>query len=236
MHNIWAIGRRDVGAYFNSPIAYIVITAFLLPCGYLFFSQAFLTGEATMRPFFALCPLIFIFFAPAVTMRLLAEEKRSKTIEQLLTMPVSDWQVVLGKFFAALTVMAVAILLTLTYPVSLNAFGDLDWGAITGGYVGLLLLASTYVAIGLMASSWTENQVVAFIIAFAITFALFLIGKLLPVIPPSLAPLLDYLSLDVHFNNISRGVLDTRDLIYYVSLSGGCLFFATQSLDRRNWG
>ncbi|MCC6749577.1 MAG: ABC transporter permease subunit [Deltaproteobacteria bacterium] len=235
MHNVLTICRRELGAYFNSPVAYIVVTVFLLASGYLFFSQVFLVGEATLRDFFGISPLIFIFFAPAVTMRLIAEEKRSGTMELLITLPVKDWEVVVGKFLASLGLLGTAILLTLTYPLSLSTMGKLDWGAVTGGYLGLLLLGSTYLAIGLMASSWTRNQVVAFIISFAITFALYLSGKLLPLMPPSLAPIIEYVSLDSHFNNIARGVIDTRDLVYYLSLVGACLFVATQSLESRRW-
>lgn len=235
MANVLTIARRELGAYFNSPVAYIVVTVYLLVTGYLFFAQLFVAGEATMRELFNLGPLIFIFFAPAITMRLLAEEKRTKTIELLITMPVTDWQVVLGKFFGATALLAVAILLTLAYPLSLSHLGDFDWGVIAGGYTGMLLLGAAYVAIGLMASSWTSNQVVAFIIAFAISFALYLAGKLLAFMPPSLAPVVEYVSIDEHFANIARGVVDTRDLVYYASLVGACLFIAVQSLDSRRW-
>ncbi len=235
MGNTLTILRRELGAYFNSPVAYIVVTVFLLVSGYLFFSQVFLVGEATVRDFFGITPLIFIFFAPAVTMRLLAEEKRSGTLELLITMPVTDWEVVLGKFLASLALLSVAILLTLTYPLTLSTMGELDWGTVIGGYLGLLLLGGAYLAIGLMASSWTQNQVIAFIVAFAITFALYLCGKLLPLMPAALAPLIEYISLDAHFANISKGVIDSRDLVYYLSLIGACLFLAAQSLDSRRW-
>ena len=235
MGNTLTIFKRELGSYFNSPVAYIVITVFLLVSGYLFFSQVFIANEATMRDLFGITPLIFIFFAPPVTMRLLAEEKRSGTIELLITMPVKDWEVVMGKFLAALTLFTVAIALTLVYPYTLSLFGDLDWGTVAGGYIGLVLLWGTYVAIGIMASSWTRNQVVAFIIAFGIIFVLYLLGKMLPLLPASLAPVLQYLSLDFHFTKIARGVVDARDVIYYVSLMAACLMLAVQSLDSRRW-
>ncbi len=235
MGNTLTITRRELGSYFNSPVAYIVITVFLLVSGYLFFSQVFLVNEATLRDFFSTTPLIFIFFAPALTMRLLAEEKRTGTLELLITMPVTDWQVVLGKFFAALAVLAVAIVLTFAYPITLSRMGELDWGAVVGGYLGLLLMGAAYVAIGLMCSSWTRNQVIAFIVSFGITFSLYLCGKLLPLMPSALAPVVEYISLDAHFTNIARGVIDSRDLIYYGSLIGACLFLATRSLDSRRW-
>jgi ABC-2 type transport system permease protein len=235
MGNTGTILKRELGAYFNSPVAYIVITVFLLVCGALFFSQAFLVKEATMRDFLGYTPFIFLFFAPAISMRLLAEEKRSGTLELLITMPVGDWEVVLGKFFAALAVLGLAVLLTLAYPITLSFMGDMDWGTVAGGYLGLLLLGGMYLAIGLMASSWTKNQVVAFILAFAITFTLFICGKMLPLIPSSLAPLVEYIGVDSHFNNIAKGVIDSRDLVYYFSITGVCLFLAVQSLDSRRW-
>jgi ABC-2 type transport system permease protein len=235
MGNTLTIFRRELGSYFNSAIAYIVITVFLLISGYLYFSQVFLVGEATLRDFFGITPLIFIFFGPAVTMKLLAEEKRAGTIEILVTMPVTDWQVVVGKFLAALSVISVAILLTLAYPITLSTMGDLDWGAVIGGYIGLVMLAGAYVAIGVMTSSWTRDQVVSFIVAFGITFSLYLLGKMVPLMPAGLAPIIEYMTLDSHFNNIAKGVIDSRDVIYYVSLIGACLFMATQSLDSRRW-
>ena len=235
MKNIWTIGKRELGAFFNSPVAYIVIFIYLLVSGYLFFSQVFLVGEASLRDFFGTAPLLFIFFFPAITMRLLAEEKRTKTIELLITLPVTDWQVILGKFVGAFGVLVVALALTLAYPMTLSAMGDLDWGTVAAGYMGLLFLGATYIAIGLMASSWSKHQVVASLATIAITFALYLAGKMLPLLSPALAPVVEYISLDSHFVNISRGVLDTRDLVYYLSLIGLCLFFAVISLSSRAW-
>jgi ABC-2 type transport system permease protein len=235
MKNTLTIFRRELGSYFNSPIGYIVITVFLLFSGWLFFDRVFLYGEASVRGYLELTPLIFVFFCPAVTMRLLAEEKRTGTIEYLITMPVSDWQVVLGKFLAALAVIAVAVLLTLAYPITLDRFGDMDWGVVFGGYLGLLLMGGAYIAIGIAASSWTSDQVVSFIVAFGITFTLFLLGQLLPLMPPALRPVLGYLSVHTHFENLAKGVVDLRDLVYYGSLIVACLFLAVQSLDSRRW-
>jgi len=237
MGNTLTIFRRELGSYFNSPVGYIVVTAFLVGVAYLWIEvgQVFVEGEATLRGYFYWAPFIFTLFVPAVTMRLLAEEKNSGTLEILITMPVRDWEVVVGKFLAALAVITVAILLTLAFPITLSQFGDLDWGAVVGGYLGLLLLAGAYVAIGLMASSWTSDQVVSFIIAWGITFSLWLFGKLLPLMPSALAPVVEYISLDTHFGNISKGVIDSRDIIYYLSLIVACLFLAVQSLDSRRW-
>ena len=153
------IARRELGTYFNSPVAYIVISAYLVASGALYFLQVFLIKEATLRDFFAVQPLLFIFFAPAISMRLLAEEKRSGTVAMLFTLPLDDWDVVIGKFLAAMSVMGVGVLLTLAYPITISRLGPLDWGATIAGYVGLLMMGGAYIGIGLMASSWTKNQI-----------------------------------------------------------------------------
>ena len=234
MHAL-TIARREMRAYFNSPVAYIVVTVFLVLAGFLFFTQALLGGQAEMRPLFDIAPLLFVFLAPAITMRLLAEERRTGTFQLLITLPLRDRDVVLGKFLGALALLTTAIALTLAYPLTLSRLGDLDRGAVIGGYLGLVLMGGGYLAIGLMASAWTRNQIVAFIVAFAISFALFLMGRLGPLVPPALAPVIDYLSLTSHFENIARGVIDTRDVLYYGSLITGCLFVCAQSLASRQW-
>lgn len=233
--NSLTIARREFAAYFNSPIAYIFIVFFLLVTGHLFFTQLFLAGEADMRPFFGLAPLIFCFFAPAVTMRLFSEERMQNTLEMLMSFPLTDWEVVVGKFLAALGLVAVALGLTLPYAIFVRAYGPLDWGPAIGGYLGLLLMAGAYLAIGVMTSVWTKNQIVAWIVAAAICFALYLSGKLMQVAPAGFAPLLQAISLDYHFQSIARGVIDTRDLLYYLTLMGVSLVIAEASLASRRW-
>lgn len=235
MRNVLTIAKRELRSAFNSPIAYIVLTVYLLISGYLFFTQIFIGRQAEMRQLFELTPLLFVFITPAIAMRTLAEERRTGTLEVLLTLPLSDGQVVLGKFLGALGLIVVGVGLTSVYAYTVSRYGDLDGGAVLGGYIGLLLLACAYVAIGVMASSFTRNQVVAFIIALGICFALFMMGKIVQVVPRSIAPLVSYMSLDSHFHGIARGVVDTRDLVYYASLTGACLFIAAQSLASRQW-
>jgi ABC-2 type transport system permease protein len=172
---------------------------------------------------------------PLMTMRLFAEEKAQGTLEMLLALPVTDWEVVLGKFVGAMGIVATMLTLTLPYPVFLAAYGPLDWGPVIGGYIGLFLMASAYVSIGVMTSTWTREQLIAAIIAFLIGFALFLVGKLLAVMPLWLAPLLQALSFDHHFQSISRGVIDSRDLLFFASLTGVCLLVAQTSLESRRW-
>jgi len=229
------ISRREIRTYFNSPVAYIVVPVFLVITGYLFFTQLFLEKQADMRGFFNIMPLLFMFLIPAITMRLLADEKSSGTLELLITMPVRDWEVVVGKFLAAMALLCTAIGLTLVFAITVKSLGPLDRGPTIGGYLGLVLMGGAYVSIGVMASSLTRNSIVSFIVAFAISFALYLLGRLTQFLPEALQRLVAYLSIDGHFENIGRGVIDTRDLIYYLSVMGVCLLVATLSLESRRW-
>jgi ABC-2 type transport system permease protein len=229
------ISKREIRTYFNSPVAYIVVTVFTVVFGFFFFNNLFVEKQADMRAFFSLAPLMFCFFAPAVTMRLLAEEKGSGTIELLITMPVRDWEVVVGKWLAAMTLLLATLALTLVFAITVSRLGPLDRGPAIAGYLGLLLMGGSYLAIGVMASSFTRNQVVALIISFGICFAFFLFGKVLPFVPERLQPLVSFLSTDTHFENISRGIIDSRDLIYYASVIVVSLLVATTSLESRKW-
>ncbi len=235
MHNIWSIYKKELKSYFNSPVAYIVITVFLLFSGWFFSSNFFLMGQATVRTALTVIPLIFIFFIPAMTMRSIAEEKKSGTIELLVTMPTRDVEIILGKFFASLTLLIVAVFFTLSYVLTASLLGNLDEGPTFGGYLGLILLGSAYLAIGIFASSTTENQIVAFIIGFAIIFVFFMLDKVLIFIPTPLVSIFEYLSTDYHFNSLARGVIDTRDIIYYISLTTFTLVLAARSLESRKW-
>jgi ABC-2 type transport system permease protein len=230
------ISRREIRTYFNSPVAYIVVSAFTLIAGGMFFGfQLFLAGEASLRGFFENMPLLFMFLAPAITMRLLADEKSSGTLELLITMPVRDWEVVVGKFLAAMALLAAALGLTLAFAITVRALGPLDRGPAIGGYLGLLLMGGAYVAIGVMASAFTRNSIVAFIVAFVISFALFILGHVISYMPQSLQPITSFIAIGSHFANISRGVVDSRDVIYYLSVMGVCLLVATLSLESRRW-
>jgi ABC-2 type transport system permease protein len=229
------ISRREIRTYFNSPVAYIVVTVFTIITGYLFFTQLFVEKQAELRAFFGVMPLLYMFMVPAITMRLLADEKGSGTLEMLITMPVRDWEVVVGKFLAAMALVASALGLTLVFAITVKLLGPLDRGPAIGGYIGLLLMGGAYVAIGVMTSAFTRNSIVAFIAAFGISFALYLFGRLTQFVPQSLQPILAFLSIDGHFENVGRGVIDTRDVIYYLSVIGGCLLVATTSLESRRW-
>jgi ABC-2 type transport system permease protein len=229
------ISRREIRTYFNSPVAYIVVTVFTAITGYLFFTQLFLEKQADLRQLFGLMPFLFMFVVPAITMRLLADEKSSGTLELLSTMPVRDWEVVLGKFLAALALVCTAVGLTLVFALTVRMLGPIDRGPTIGGYVGLVLMGGAYVAIGVMCSALTRNSIIAFIASFGLCFALYLFGKLTQFVPESLQPLVSFLSIDGHFDNIGRGVIDTRDVIYYLSIIGTALLLATTSLESRRW-
>ena len=229
------ISRREIRTYFNSPVAYIVVPVFVIITGYLFFTQLFLEKQADMRGFFNIMPLLFMFMIPAITMRLLADEKSSGTLELLITMPVRDWEVVVGKFLAAMALLCTAIGLTLVFAITVKSLGPLDRGPAIGGYLGLVLMGGAYVSIGVMASALTRNSIVSFIVAFAISFALYLLGRLTQFLPQALQKLVAFLSIDGHFENIGRGVVDSRDVIYYLSVMTVCLLLATLSLESRRW-
>jgi ABC-2 type transport system permease protein len=229
------IAKREFAAYWNSPIAYILVIAFLVISGFLFFSQVFLGRQASMRAFFDFMPLLFMFLSPAMTMRLLAEERGSGSIELLITLPVRDSEVVVGKFLAAVGLLLSMLVFTLAYAFTVRYFGHMDWGAVVGGYVGLILMASAYLSIGIAASAFTKNQITAFIAAFFVCFFFWAFDKTLAFMPDKLAPLIQFISFGSHFQSIERGVLDSRDILYYASFIALSLLISVQSLESRRW-
>lgn len=224
MRQVKHIFKKEFTTYFVSPVAYIVISIFLLVTGWFFFTTFFLYNQADMRNFFVLLPITFSFVVPAVTMRLFSEELSTGSYEVLLTMPVTFRDVVLGKFFAALAFVAAALIPTLAYPITVSFLGRLDWGPVAGGYIGAVLLGASFVSVGLFASSLTRNQIVAFIVATAVCFSLTLIDKMLFFLPQSLVGLMEYLGADFHFENISKGIIDSRDILYFLSVSFVALY------------
>jgi ABC-2 type transport system permease protein len=195
----------------------------------------FLINVASLRLMFEWIPLVFLFVVPAITMRLLAEEKKAGTIELLTTKPLHDWEVVVGKFLAAWALIGLALVPTLIYYITVAFLGDIDHGPVIGGYLGLLLMAGVYVAVGLLASSLTENQIVAFIVGLLMMFTLFMMDKVLIFVPEFMTSIVEYLGVDFHFSNIARGVIDSRDIIYFGSVLGFTLYLSVVSLERRKW-
>lgn len=219
MRPVLHLFKKELSIYFISPIAYIVISIFLLVTGWFFFTTFFLHNQANLRFFFALLPITFSFVIPAITMRLFSEELNVGSYETLLTMPITFQDVVLGKFAAAVAFVLTMLVPTVSYPITVTFLGQLDWGPVIGGYLGAALLASAFCSIGLFASSLTRNQIIAYIIAVAICFALTLVDKMLFFLPQSLLGLLEYLGADFHFSNISKGVIDSRDVLYFLSVT-----------------
>ena len=241
MQNIITIFLKEFKAYFFSPIAYVVITVYLIVSNILFFQGFFLINQADMRGYFSLLPWIFLFFVPAITMRSWAEEKKLKTMELLLTWPINDVEVVVGKFLASFCFLAISLLLSITIPITIAILGNPDGGAIVGSYIGALFLGAAYLAIGLWISSLTENQIIAFIVGVVVTFILFMVGNpFITMLNPKIfnfdiVPILMFLGLGNHFESISRGVLDSRDIIYYLSVIGFFLFLNIRSIESRKW-
>ena len=237
MRNTMPIFRREFVSYFNSPIAYIYLTVFIGLSSWLFFKGFFLIGEASMRPFFGLLPWVFLFFLPAVTMRLWAEEKKVGTMELLMTLPVTDFEAVLGKFLASFAFLLVSLGLTFILPIVVGVLGDPDPGQIFGGYLGAVLIGAAYLSVGLFISSLTENQIVAIIASVVVIFGLFILGEdfVLFGVPDWLVPVFSFLGLGGHFDSISRGVIDSRDIIYYLSVIGVFLYLNVKSIEARKW-
>ena len=234
MSHFTHIFKREFRSYFLSPIAYIVISIFLLVTGWFFFSTFFIYNQASLRIFFNLLPIIFSFVVPAITMRLFSEELNIGSYEILRTMPVTLLDIVLGKFTAALVFIGVMLIPTLAYPACISFLGKLDWGPVVGGYIGALFLGAVYSSIGLFASSLTRNQIIAFIIGIAVCFGLTLVDKMLFFLPGALVGFFQHLGADYHFQNISKGVIDSRDLLYFISTGFVGLYATGLVLKGRN--
>lgn len=217
---LWkTVMARELHSYFTSPIAYIVTALFLVSSGFLFFSTFFLGDRAELRSFFYRLPVLFSFFIPALTMRIFAEEKKSGSLETLMTLPVTTFDVVLGKYLATLISSLAMLVPTLSYVIACNMFGHPDGGPIWGGYIGAIFLAAAFTAVGLFSSSVTKNQILAFFMALAICIFSTFVGSFIVLLPSFLATLFTFISASSHFDSISRGILDSRDLIYFISVT-----------------
>lgn len=255
MGGMSAIIRKELTIYFATPIFYITGFFFLVLGGYFFYSNvifytlasyqaaqnpqlaAYLNPlQMVFRPLFGTIAIIFLMMAPLLTMRLLAEEKRSGTAELLFTYPLSDWAVIWGKFAAALLVYVIFLGFTLAYPAVFAGLARLDWGPIAAGYLGLILLGGACLALGLFASSLTENQIIAAVAAFALLLLFWLIGWQQELgSGTNLAGFFGALSMLEHFDNLTRGVIDTKDLVYYLSFIYFFLFLTKRQLESRRW-
>tara|TARA_B110000438_G_scaffold150640_1_gene144782 strand:+ start:92 stop:808 length:717 start_codon:yes stop_codon:yes gene_type:complete len=234
--NINIILKKELKSYFNSPMAYIFLVVFAIVTGYFFTNTFFLFNQSNMRALFNIVPLVYLFFIPAITMSLIAREKNIGTMEVISTLPIKDVEFVVGKFLSALSLIALGLAFTLIHFFTLvNVGTNIDYGAVFTGYLGLLMLGSVYASVGTFASSVTDNQVIAFIISVFIVLIFFLMDKMLYFMPVSIAGLIQYISVDYHLSNISRGVIDSRNIIYFASLIGFFLFTTVRVLEIRKW-
>lgn len=241
-----SIFQKELNTFFSSLIGYIVIGVFLVFLGlmmFVFTDTSLLNYQyATLEQLFSLAPLIFIFLIPAITMRSFSEEHQTGTIELLVTRPLHDSSIVLGKYFACLLLVAFALLPTLLYVYTVYSLGspvgNIDLGAVAGSYIGLLFLAAGFVSIGVFASSVSNNQIVAFILATFLCFLFywgFLFFSKLPIFVGRVDDVVQMIGIDYHYRSMSRGVLDSRDVIYFLSLITLFILATVISLGRRKW-
>ena len=235
MINIPALTKRELSSYFFSPIAYIVMTAFLVIEGYFFAFILNRSQEAVLRYGMGNTPIILLFAIPIITMRLLAEETKSGTIETLMTAPVTDMEVVLGKFLASVCFVVVMLVPTLFYVLLLEWVGEPDYGPIVSLYAGLVLLGGTYVAIGLLASAFTRNQIVAAIVSFIGLLLFWVIGWAGGEGGTALAKFFQYVAIMPHFESFGKGMIDFKDVVYYLSAIVFCLFLTMRVVESRKW-
>jgi ABC-2 type transport system permease protein len=237
--NILPVIRKELRSYFNSPIAYVVTVTFVLFCAiWVFFLQSFFAANsASLRPLFGVLPMVFIIVMPAITMRSWAEERKLGTAELLLTLPFRESTLVVGKFLAALALLAIMVALTLPLPLLLSRFGSFDWGEVAGQYIGALLLGAAGIAVGQFISSLATNQISSFLITLFVLLFFTLISEVNAAfsLPDLLAGVLNYLSLSSHFFNFQKGLLDTRDLLFYLIVCGLFLYLNMKTLVFRKW-
>ena len=240
MKNITAILVKELYTYFVSPIAYFVFFIFMSVSGFLFsmillsFSAYEESSTAVMQVLFNNMSVILLFFTPVLTMKLFAEERKLGTIELLLTSPIKDTEVVLGKFLASWVLLFIIFLLTLLFPLLITPFGNLDIGLIVSGYLGLLLLGSSFLSLGVMISSMSKNQIVAALTTFGLLLSLWVIG-FLSTRGGNLVDFLSYLSLIEHFEDFSRGIVSLKHILFYLSFTTVCLFGTVKSVESSKW-
>jgi ABC-2 type transport system permease protein len=238
MRKIWIVSKRELRSFFDSLMAYVMIVLFLGFSGFftwIFGSDVFMVNQASLQSFFSIAFWTLFFFIPAMTMGLLAEERKSGTLELLVTKPVSDWQIITGKFLAAFLLISLSLALTLPYYISVASIGKIDHAAVWMGYLGLLFMSAAYISIGLFASSITGNQIVAFLIALFIGIFFHLIFGLIGSSTTGwFASIMTYLSLSTHYESMARGVIDSKDLLYFLSIIFCALIGTELALSKRN--
>lgn len=235
MRNILLILLRELRSYFGSPWSYIITAAFLAVAGYGFGWSSVTYLETSIQGFLGWASFFLLFLGPALTMRLLAEEEKLGMLELLMTAPVRDFEVVLGKFLAAMSMLGIMLIITLYYPLMLAWFGDPDWGPVFSGYLGIFLLGAIFLSIGLFASSLTSNQIVAYVVGSLILLSLWFIGHAAVMAGNNWGELLRSIAISTHFPAFGRGIIDSNVVIYYVSIVLIFLFLTIRSLETRRW-
>lgn len=257
MRNFFFILTKEVRSYFYSPVAFVVITIFAMLIGYYFYNifAAFSTmsfqaqtdplvasqygalnvTEFVVRPFFGVVSIVMLIMLPMLTMRSLSEEKKTGTIELLLTYPLKDIELVLGKFAGCMGIFAIMLSLSLPCLLLVAFFGDPEWGVIVSGYGGLFLMGGAFIALGLFMSSLTENQIIAAVLSFASLMTLYMIGSSAGFVGEKMGAFLEYVSIHSHFDTFARGVLDTSDITYYLLFAVFFLFLSMHSLESKRW-
>jgi ABC-2 type transport system permease protein len=254
MSKMAAIYRKELSFFFNSIIAYVVLMIFLLVAGYFFYNllayfnlvsiqamqnpllaQKLSITEGILTPLFGNISIVLLLILPLLTMRLLSEERKSGTAELLFTYPISDWDVLLGKYFATLTVFAAMIGCTILYPLLLGRFADIEIGPLASSYLGLFLLGMSYISMGLFFSSISENQIVAGVLTFGFGLLFLIIGWATPFVSPWLAQVIGQLSILEHLDNFTKGVIDTNDIVFYLCFTSFFLFCSSRVLESNRW-
>ncbi len=252
MKNIWILFKKELKAYFVSPVAYVMLVVFLLLAGYFFFSltaafnlqsMQFMryqipmsdmnVNEMVMVPLFYNIGIILLLMVPLFTMRMYAEERKSGTLEVLMTSPLSNLQLLLGKFLGALTLYLIMLGFTLIYPLILFMYGSPDWGPIASGYVGLVLMGAAFISVGSLCSSFTENQIVAAVISFGVLLLLWVVSWAANFVGPKLGEALSSISIIGHFDDFAKGIIDTKDIVFYLSFIVFNLFLTNESLEMK---
>lgn len=234
--SVWAVTLKELYSYLVSPMAYVVAAMFLLVNGFIFFLIiASPQAEASLRPLLPTTAFLLLLLIPVLTMRLLAEEKGSGTIELLMTFPITDTQVVLGKFLATFLVYLLMLVPTLVYVGVIRVFGGTEWGPLVTAYLGLVLLGGAFIAVGMFCSSLARNQIVAGVLGIGILLLLWVLGAASSVLGPRLSSIVSYLSLNDHFTNFGQGVIDLKDVVFYLSFTAGALFLTVKTLESSRW-
>lgn len=229
------IARRELAAFFVSPVAYIIGAAFLFITGLFFFFTVALSGVATLVQVFSVISIVLLFVAPILTMRLLAEEARTGTLELLLTSPVRDWEVIIGKFIAAFIFLLAMLIPTLYYLFLLTRYGNPDIPVTFSGYLGVLLLGAMLLSFGTLTSALSSNQIIAAILGITLSLAFWLAGGLGTAFEGPLGDLFEYLSLQSHFTDFLLGLITSTNVVYFLSVTAASLFLATRVLEVRRW-